>query len=472
MPGRAPAAAEPGIRRREPLELLALPPMRAVLQLATPTTFVMFVGTATNVFYTYYVSRLGAEAIAAVSLVFPVTLLISIAMTGGLGSGVSSAIARALGAEHRRHAIEIAEHAFALAVGLSVFFGIVVGAGGPSIFALMGGTGSVRDLAVALARVLFGGCVVTYTGAMLDSVLRGEGNVRVPSVWSTVSLVLQILLTPVFMFSLDLGLIGAGVAVIVSQAIATVPRARFVFGGGALLRPRPWPRRLRGEPLREILRVGVPASLSTITNYLGLVVLTSVIARFGTAHLAAYGLCTRFDFLLMSFAYGFAAAVLTLVGLATGARRPDLSRVYVRHAGTCIVGIVAIPAVALWIAPGLWIDVFSSDPHVHAVGASYFRIVGPTYPFVAVTMVLAFAFQGIGRATVPLAWMVFRVVAVLIAAILCTQALGLDERAVFVAVAIANVTSALVMLPLFLRIERQLARRLADEAPTTASALG
>jgi putative MATE family efflux protein len=464
------ASDRPDPPRSDPLELLALPPLQAVLRLATPTTFVMLIGTATNVFYTWYVSRLGAEALAAVSLVFPVSLLVTTAMTGGLGGGVASAVARALGADRRRHATAVAEHAVALAVGLGAALGLAMLAGGPALFRLMGGRDAVLDAAVLFARVVFGGAVTGFLGAMLDSVLRGEGNVRVPSVWSSVSLALQILLTPLCMFSAGMGLAGAGVAVVVAQAIALVPRARYVFAGGSLLRPRIWPRPLRAEPLREILRVGVPASLSTIVNYLGLVVLTSVIARLGTAHLAAYGLCTRFDFLLMSFAYGFAAAVLTLVGLATGARRPERAGVYVRHAGACIVALVSAPALLLWWRPDLWMGVFSSEPAVHAVGASYFRIVGPTYPFVAVSMVLAFAFQGLGRATVPLAWMVVRVSGVLAAAVVCTRWLGLGERAVFAAVAVANVASALLMLPLYRRTVRGLTRREAFAAPRPASA--
>jgi len=441
--------------------------MRAVLTLATPTTFVMLIGTATNVLYTYYVSRLGADAIAAVSLVFPISLLVGTTMTGGLGSGATSGIARALGAGHPGRAVSIAEHALALAVVAGLVLAVIVGLGGPWVFALMGGTGAVRDAAVAFARLVFGGAVVTFSGAMLDSVLRGEGNVRVPSIWSSVSLGLQIVLTPLCMFVAGLGLAGAAVAMIASQAIALVPRARYVFGGRGVLRPRPWPRRFQAAPLREILRVGVPASLATIVNYLGLMVLTSVVARLGTAHLAAFGLCTRFDFLLMSFAYGFAAAVLTLVGLSTGARRPDRARLYVLRAGACIVALLAVPAAILWWQPGLWIDLFSTDPAIHDVGAAYFRLVGPSYPFVAVSMVLSFAFQGLGRATLPLAWLVVRVVGVLAAAIVCTQWLGLAEHAVFAAVAIGNTVSAVVMTTLFLATERRL--RQAMPAPAAAA---
>jgi Na+-driven multidrug efflux pump len=270
------------------------------------------------------------------------------------------------------------------------------------------------------------------------------------------SLALQIVLTPLCMFTCGFGLVGAAIAVIASQAIALVPRARFVFGGGGTVHPRPWPRRISGTPLREILRVGIPASLSTIINYAGLMVLTSVVARLGTAHLAAWGLCTRFDFLLMSIAYGFAAAVLTLVGLSTGARRPERARRYVLGAGGFIVALLAVPAIVLWVRPSLWMGLFSADPAILAVGAVYFRLVGPSYPFVAVSMVLAFAFQGLGRANIPLFWMAIRVLAVLVISMVCTQALGLGERAVFTTIAIANVVSALVMTGLFVAIERRL----------------
>lgn len=134
------SAADPSGRpRREPVELLGLPPLRAVLRLAVPTTLVMVLATATNVLYTFFVSRLGAEAIAAVSLVFPISLLASTAMTGGLGGGAASGIARALGAGHREHAVDVAEHAVALAAIIGVVLAVLMALGGPALFALMGG---------------------------------------------------------------------------------------------------------------------------------------------------------------------------------------------------------------------------------------------------------------------------------------------------------------------------------------------
>ena len=85
---------------------------------------------------------------------------------------------------------------------------------------------------------------------------------------------------------------------------------------------------------------------------------------------------------------------------------------------------------------------FTDDPAIHAIGAQYFRIIGPTYPLLGVSMVIAFAFQGLGRATLPLAVMVVRVAAVLVAAVVCTRRLGLGERAVFGCIAVGNVLGA------------------------------
>jgi putative MATE family efflux protein len=461
----------PAAARSEPDRLLAVPPLTAVLQLAAPTTLVMAVAAVSNVVYTYFVSRLGTDAIAAVSLVFPVSLLAITAMGGGIGAGASSAVARALGAGERRQAGRLAGQALILSVVVGIAFGLVVLVGAPALFHLMGASGAVHDAATLFARVLFGGAFITFLGSMFDSVMRGEGNVRVPAVWSTTSLVLQMACTPLFMFGFGWGLVGAALAMPTCQLIATLPRARWVFGGRGVVRPI-----FRGRglaPVREILRVGVPAALSTSVANLGLMTLTAVVARLGHEDLAAYGLGTRLDFLLMSFGFGFGAAVLTLVGIASGARQPERVSAFVVRAAALAAVFLAVPGLLCCWRPDLWLGLFTDDAAIHAVGTQYFRIIGPSYPFLGVSMVVAFAFQGLGRATVPLGLMVARVIAVLAAAVVCTHWLGLGERAVFATIAVGNVLSALALTGMFVAEERRLRATLrASEAPAPQAAAG
>src|SRR5207245_7746747 len=144
-------------------------------------------------------------------------------------------------------------------------------------------------------------------------------------------------------FGLGWGLEGAALAMLACQLVATVPRALWVLGGRALVRPAFRLPRFTLAPVREILRVGVPAALSASINNLGLMTLTAVVTRLGEADLAAYGLGTRLDFLLMSFGYGFGAAVLTLVGMATGAPRLDRPRSFVTRPAAITLALLALP---------------------------------------------------------------------------------------------------------------------------------
>jgi len=434
--------------------LLALPPLRAIARLAAPTTFVMLMAAMSNVLYTYYVSRLGSEAIAAVSLVFPIALLAITAMGGGIGAGASSAVARALGAGDVEQAAWVAEHAVLLAAALGIAFAVLILCGAHALFSLMGGKGAVLERATEFAKILFGGAIIQFTGAMFDSILRAEGNVRIASLWSMVSIALQIVLTPFFMFVVGWGLPGAAVAMLVSQFLATIPRAYWVLGGKGTVKPRLELSRLSWTPLRDILRVGIPASLSTVLTYVGTMVLTGVVARFGDAHLAAYGLGTRLDFLLLSFVFGVGASVLTLVGMATGAGQSGRAVVYLNTSILVVLGMLSVPSLVLAWRPELWLHIFSHDPDIERVGALYFRIIGPSYPFLGVAMVTSFAFQGLGRATAPMLWMVVRVFGVVGAVVVCTTWLGMDEHAVFAVVAIGNVASAAVMSVLFRRLQR------------------
>lgn len=442
-------------QRRTPEQLLAQDPLRAVARLAAPTTLVMLIAAISNVLYTYYVSRLGADAIAAVSLVFPIAMVAMTAMGGGIGGGVSSVVARSLGARRVAAATAAAEHGFLLAFSIGIGFAALLLLGARHVLGWMGGQGDVLDSAVVFAEVLFGGSIITFTVGMLDSVLRGEGNVRVPAIWSTASLCMQIALTPLFMFGLDLGLRGAAFATLVSQFLASIPRAWFLLGGNGAIRPRVLPRRIELDSLREILRIGIPASLSTTINYVGIMVLTGVVARLGTPDLAAYGLGTRLDFLLLSFAFGVSAAVLTLVGMASGAGRPELAGRYVRAACSLIVGLLIVAGAVLWWRPTLWLGIFTDDPGILAIGTTYFRIIGPSYPFVGLSMVLAFAFQGLGRATPPLIVMAVRVPIVLAVSLWCVRA-GLGEAGVFTTIAAGNVLASVV---LGLLLARELRRR-------------
>ena len=120
--------------RGEGVGLLEENSLRAIARLALPTTAVMFVGATSNVVHTYFVSRLGSEAIAALSLVFPLSLIMMTLMAGGLGPGISSAVARALGADRAGEASAVAEHALLLTMTLAIVLTLGLELSAPALF--------------------------------------------------------------------------------------------------------------------------------------------------------------------------------------------------------------------------------------------------------------------------------------------------------------------------------------------------
>ncbi len=426
--------------------LLSLPPLHAILTLGIPTMAVMVLGAASGVLATYFVSRLGAEAIAAVSLVFPITLISMTMMGGGVGAGVSAAIAHALGARRLADATSIAEHAFLITLVIALFFTTTLWLFSPIVFAWMGGRDEVLTGATLFARILFGGSLISFSVSTFDSILRGEGNVRVPSICATLSLGLQILFTPICMFSAGMGLAGAAVATLAGQAIGAVPRLRYIFfAGRGTLQPRLLPARIEKGPIRDILRIGVPASLSTLANYLGLMLLTGVVGRYGTHDVAAFGLGTRLDFLIITLAFGIGSAVLTLVGMAAGAG--DLRRVQMLLSRALWLVSVMLGSIALLLVwrPLLWIGIFTHEPEVVAVGSSYLRAVGLSYPFVGMSMIASFACQGLGEAVLPLVLVVGRTLVVTAGAIALSSAHA-PVGTIFGLMAAGNVASSALLL--------------------------
>src|SRR5690606_37188068 len=159
--------------------------------------------------------------------------------------------------------------------------------------------------------------------------------------------------------------------------------------------------RLRWALFREILRVGLPACLSSLLTCATIIVITGLVARFGAAALAGYGIGARLEFLLIPIVFGVGAALTARVGTNVGAgdwpRARRLAWTGAAMAGA-VVGAIGF-TVGVW--PDLWIGLYTQDAAALDAGRTYLRIVGPAYVFFGFGMALYFASQGAGRMRWP-----------------------------------------------------------------------
>src|SRR5437879_7618273 len=162
--------------------LLTSPILPTLLKLAFPNSIAMFGSTLVAVAETSYIGRLGTEPLAGIALVFPFVMLTQMMSAGAMGGGVSSAVARAIGAGNRDRAANLALHAAIIGTGAGLFFTAMMLAFGRDFYFLLGGRGEVLEQAMHYSQVLFSGAVSIWLVNTLASVVRGTGDMRVPSI--------------------------------------------------------------------------------------------------------------------------------------------------------------------------------------------------------------------------------------------------------------------------------------------------
>src|SRR5262245_10581958 len=151
--------------------LLEAPITSTLLRLAAPNVLVMLVQSSLGLIETYFVGKLGTDALAGVALVFPVLMLMQMMSAGAMGGGISSAIARALGARRADDADALTLHAVAIAIVLGIVFMVAMLAGGRSLFISLGGAGPSLDAALTYSNVVFGGAILVWLFNSLANVV-------------------------------------------------------------------------------------------------------------------------------------------------------------------------------------------------------------------------------------------------------------------------------------------------------------
>jgi putative MATE family efflux protein len=399
----APAPSSISSRTRQ---LLEAPVASTLLRLAAPNVLVMVLQAVLGTLDAVFVGWLGSAALAGVSLVYPLVMLMQTMSAGGMGGGVSSAVARALGAGRRAEAQALAAHAVLIALAMSAVFTVGFLLGGPAVYRAMGGTSEALEAAVTYSHVVFGGAVVYWLVNTLASIIRGTGTMALPAAVTAGSAVVYMLLAPALVRGWGpfprLGVAGTATANVTAFGLAVLVLVFYLCSSRSAVRLSFRGLRLRRDLFWEILRVGAPGSLNTILTNLTVVLMTGLVGPFGIAALAGYGMGARLEYLQIPLVFGMGSALVAMVGTNVGAgQHARAERIAWTGAGLAAALTASIGLFAA-LAPHVWLGLFTADAHVQAVGATYLLIVGPTYGFFGLGLALYFASQGAGRLAWPL----------------------------------------------------------------------
>jgi putative MATE family efflux protein len=381
--------------------LMEAPVGATILRLALPNVVVMVVQASIGLIETYFVARLGLDALVGMALVFPLFMLLQMVSAGAMGGGILSAISRALGSENRDRANELVWSAVAITIALGALTSIVALLFGPRLYALMGGRDGSLAAATTYSALVFAGAIPLWLFNSLAAVIRGTGNMFFPAAVITAGAFILIPLSPLLIFGLgpfpQLGIAGGAAAVLLYYVFGCAVFAGYIWSGRGVLKPSLVPPKLAWAPVRDVLRVGAASSVVSLSTNISIATATGLAGLVGPAAVAGYGTGARLEYLLVPLVFGLGAPLAAMVGTSIGAGRRDRALRVAWTGAAMAFGLTEAIGLAAAFFPDAWLSLFGHDPKMIEVGTSYLRIVGPFYGFFGGGLALYFASQGAGR---------------------------------------------------------------------------
>jgi len=389
----------PAPRRAFDPRLLEGPIVTSLFLLAIPIMGANLLQIAYQLIDAFWVGRLGAAAVASVSISMPVMFLM---ISAGLGFAVAGTtlIAQYVGARNRTMVDHVAAQTLLTIVTLSVVLGFIGFMGSPYLLELMGTSQEVYTNAVSFLRVSFISLPFAFLYFMFQSLMRGTGEVTVPLYIVAGTVVLNFVIDPVLIFGMyglpHLGVMGAAVSTLIAQAVAALVGLALLMSGryGISMTWRSF------KPdfvfIKHAFNLGYPSSIEQSARGLGMTVMTFLITSFGTITTASYGVGTNVLNFVVIPAMGFSMATATLVGQNIGARNIARAEQVARLAA--LITFSALSAVGIFcfiFAPEIVRLFVPADADVIHEGAVFIRTVAWSFGFIG----LQFALMGVLRAS-------------------------------------------------------------------------
>jgi putative MATE family efflux protein len=400
------ATAAPALSTARPVAartklLLEGPILATLLRLAAPNILNLLAFVGVIIFDGFFLGRIGTDALAGASLAFPWIMLILQTTNSGMGAGVSSAVARAIGADKRDRADELAFHAFLLALALAAIFSAVMLLAAPFIFGWMGARDKMLIDALQYANVCFGGAICITVLNLLGNAVRGTGNMGLHAGVLVGCVIAHIALSPVLIFGYGpfpaLGPAGAGWGLVIPFGVGSLIIIVYLRSARSIIRLNFFGLVPRWALFADILKVGVPGLINTAITNLSVVVLTGIAGQFGPEAAIGYAMGARLEYIMQPIAFGFGTAIVAMVGTNWGAQQYGRARRIAWTGAATIALLCGTLGLIVAVQPGIWLGLFSADTEVARLGASYLRIVGPVYVCFGLGLGLFFVCQGFGR---------------------------------------------------------------------------
>lgn len=372
---------------------------KVLLTLSIPIMINSLIQTLYNLVDGIWVSKISSVHFAATSFVWPINFLF-VALGIGLSIAGTSLLSQLLGAGKIKEAREYTTQLMVSSFFLSIVFTIVGVISSPYIIKLMGGEGEFANLANTYLRISFLDLPFMFLYFNINSIMNAQGNTVTPTILSAISAFINVVLDPIFIFTLNMGIAGAAWATVISRIALALFGIKFIFNDDNDLKPDFRVFKFNKSIIKEIVRVGLPSSIGQAGASIGFMFLNGFIVSYGTATLAAFGMVNRVTSLVMQPAMGVGAALTAVIGQNLGANKLDRATESFIKASKIALYIGIIGGLFIFIFNKQMVNFFiqsKDEPEVIIQSITYMKYVAFSMPLMGMFSVFQGVFQGTGN---------------------------------------------------------------------------
>ncbi len=410
--------------------------LKPLVVLSVPIILTNMLQVGYNLADTFWVGRLGQPAVAALSFSWAIVFLI-ISLSLGFSVAGTVLVAQNKGAGNLDRVRHVAGQTISVIVCVSALFSVVGFVLAPTLLELVGAVPGSEEhrLAVAYTRTMFVGIPFIFGFFVFQSLLQGWGDTRTPLYLMAFGVGLNVVIDPFFILGFrdnvlfawtglegleatlyeltgfaGLGVQGAAVATILARGVGAAVGFWLLFSGAVGIELSVSDLRPQLETVRDLFRIGAPASVEISTSALSVTILTALVAIAGADAVAAYGIGTRVTSMVVLPALGLARGVETVVGQNLGAQQVDRAKRGVGAAVAIIAACLLLFSVGVYLFAHTIIGVFIEGEGaavVTGIGAEYLRVVGATYVFLGVFYIVQGGFRGSGSTRLAMVFAFF-----------------------------------------------------------------
>jgi len=371
-----------------------------LIKLSAPAIVGMLIQALYNIIDSIYVGRIGTDSLSALSLSFPVQMIL-ISLGVGTGVGASSLISRLLGKGNSDRASNAAEHVFFIAI----IYGIVVGLAGfflsDDIVRMFTSDPVLINLAQKYIRIIMIGSIAIFAPTTFNYILRGEGNTFLPMMTMVIGAVINIILDPFMIFGIgffpELGIKGAAIATITSRMIGGIFITFILFSEKNELSLKLKDFVFDWEIIKEIYQVGLPAVVNRLIFSFAVMFINKILGNFNSTAIAVMGIIFRLQSFFLMAVFGLNQGYLPLVGYNYGYNKPERLKRTVLLGGATALSFGTIGFIVFYFFPEFLLNLFNNDPKLMAIGVPAFKTVSLSYFFMVLNIIGVATFQAIGQ---------------------------------------------------------------------------